>query len=167
MKKRIMILLSAIICLLCCGCQKKAEELREPTAFYYCNRTVSFNTEEGVICSEMREGEHFSADAEKMLREYLSGPKSAELYSPIPQGTELVSFEINLDTAYIILSKEFSNLNGIKLSTACSCMVKTLAEYTPITKAQIYVDGGLIDNKDSITITVADIVLVDSVEQKG
>lgn len=167
MKKRLLVLVCGLILLTLCGCQKKKTEFHKPVRFYYCNNAVSFNSSEGVIRSEIREAEHFSSDPEKMLREYLLGPQSEELVSPIPPSTQLVSFELQADSARITLSKPFADLNGIKLSTACSCIVKTLAEYVPITEVQIYAEDSLIDNKDFIVITVADIVLADLVEQKG
>ena len=166
MKQRMVALMCALLLLLLCACQNKNEELLEPVSFYYCNDTVSFDTADGVIRSELREGKHFSSDAENMLREYLLGPKSEDLVSPIPAGTKLVSYMQSEEVAKITLSKEFDT-SGIKLSLASGCIAKTLAEYVPITEVEFYVEDGLIDNKEFLAITVADIVLADMVEQKG
>ena len=71
MKKKLLVLVCGLILLALFGCQKDKAEFHEPVHFYYCNNAVSFNSAEGVIRSEIREGEHFSSVAEKMLREYL------------------------------------------------------------------------------------------------
>lgn len=167
MKKRSLAVLCTLLFFLLCACRNASEELISPVTFYYCNRAVAYNSAEGVIRGEIREGKDFQTDTAGMLREYFTGPQSEELLSPFPAGTKLVSLSIEEDTAMLTLSREFADLNGIKLSTACSCIVKTLAEFESVTRVQFFAEGSLLENKESLTVTVEDVILTDFVEQKG
>lgn len=167
MKKRILTWLCLLAFLFLCACGKKDAELQVPVNFYYCNEEISYNSSFGVIRPEAREAEDFYEDASKLFSVYLDGPVSAELVSPLPAGTGLVSLEFKEDTAHLTLTQEFATLSGVKLSTACSCIVMTLSEYAGISQVHFYVKDGLIDNRESLVVNNSDIVLMDHVEQKG
>lgn len=162
--KRVCILLCCILLLNLCACSRHKEELLQPTNFYYCTKEISYNTQEGVICAEVRESIHFQDDLASLLHAYLLGPINPELQTFIPSDVSLISCSVNHNTAVITLSDAFSKLSGIKLSTTCACMLMTINHYTDIDTLCVRVENALLDDKDEIIVTLDDVLLMDGIE---
>ena len=167
MKKLIVCILCFTMMLSLCSCKANEEEILEPAEFYYCRETIGYNSLEGVIAAETRESVHFAGDPQLLLESYLRGPRSEEMISPLPAGVKLLSYEKIDDTVFLLFSKEFSTLSGIRLSTACSCIVMTLYAYADVTQVCFQAKSGQLDNKDEVTMTISDIVLLDTMVEEG
>jgi len=161
MKKMISLLACVIILFSLCACGQENEDIQQPVNFYYCSEKISYNSPTGVMKPEIREGIAFQDKAQMLLREYLQGPRTPELVSPIPNGTKLTSFQISDNSAYIELSSDFASISGIKLSTACCCIAMTVSEYTGCGTVYFRVEDGQLDNKDEIVLRVSDIIVID------
>ena len=161
MKKLSILLCTVIILQMFCSCSKNEEEFNEPVNFYYYNNEVVYNSLTGVICPEVREGAGYHGNLTALLQSYLNGPKSDTVRSIIPSDVYLVSCELNNDEVQILFSKPFEKLSGIDLSTACCALLLTVHDYTGANTIVISAKDGKIDDKDYVTISMDDIVLVD------
>ena len=166
MKRLMSILLAVVILISLSACNRTDDSLQEPVKFYYCNEEISYNSVSGVICEELREGAAYHGELEKLLKDYLSGPVSSDLYSLLPSGTELISCSVSGSKTALTFSAEFADLSGVQLSTACSCIVLTLHAYAGIETVQFRVRDGQLENQDSLIIHISDIVLMDNAAQK-
>lgn len=165
--RRVSILLLCIaFTLSLCSCKKKVTEVQEPAEFFYCHESA-YKTDEGVIGSEIREAVRFNGNLELLMQAYLLGPLSDDLESPLPYAVKLVSFDQLGDSVYLTLSREFSTLSGIRLTTACSCIVMTLNAFADVKQVCFRVASGQLDNKDELIMTISDIVLMDNTFEKG
>ena len=163
MRKFRIILCIGLCALLLCACGSKDPVYLEPANFYYCNQTVSYNSPTALISSEVRESAGFENDISKFMEEYLKGPISDELKTTIPAGTTLCTARVQDDTVLLDFSHEFANHSGIDLTTSCVCIVKSLHEYAGIETVVFRADSSLFDEKDSFTLSMEDIVTMDTV----
>ena len=161
MKKSFILLLCIVLIFSLCACRQKHTDFQEPVNFYYCADEVSYNTSDAVIGMQVHEGVDFHTDPEKMLKSYLRGPKSNDYTSLIPNGTALISYDVIGDVCYLKFSDEFAQLSGIRLSTACSCIVLTLNDYSGVETVSFSTQTQQLDNKDELVISASDIILLD------
>ena len=164
--KKICWLLSCILLFqLLIGCSRKEEEILQPVNFYYINSEISYNTPNGVVQAEIREGAEFR-DIEELLQVYLKGPVASELRSFMPLGVKLLSCVVDNDSIYILLSSQFAKLSGVKLTTACSAILMTTHDYLGINTLYVRVEGSQLDDKDTFILAMDDLVLSDSVSSE-
>ena len=166
MKKIALLLCCLLLLQLFAGCSGKEEEIQQPVNFYYLNKEITYNTPEGVICSEIREGAQFN-DFEDLLRVYLEGPTSSHLQSLLPDGTSLLSCTIENETAQILLSSQFSELSGIKLASVCSGILLTARDFSNVQTIYVRAEGAQLDDKDEFILSVGDLVLLDTETSDG
>ena len=145
------------------GCGNKTDDFTEPVKFYYEKKDISYNSEFGVLEPEVREGAGFQGNATAFMHAYLRGPESDSLQGIIPSDVYLVSCTIDGDAAYITLSSQFANLTGMKLTTACSAVLRSLHDYTGIDTLTIRAKDQKLEDQDEIVMTMDDIVLIDTV----
>ena len=153
---------SFLICLLCLliffsGCNSNPAD--KGINFYYCQTKIDYDAPQGAIGSEFRNEPIDPLAYNKLLTQYLSGPKSSGLVSPFPEGVYLVSFAIEQQNATIVLSDHIAELNGIDLSIACTCLSLTVKELTGCASVQIRAQNELLDSKQSVTINTNAILL--------
>lgn len=163
MKKLCFLLCCVLALQLFSGCTKKNENFQVPVNFYYSTKEITYNTPDSVIQAETREGAGYADDVEAFIQAYLQGPVSSDLQRIMPSDVYLVSCEVEGDTVCIVLSTQISKLSGISLLTACSALFLSLQDFAGTQTLQISADETLLDDKDMLTITADDIVLVDAV----
>lgn len=150
------------------GCSHNDDEIQQPVNLYYINKEISYNSPEGVICYEIREGAQLH-NLFDLLCAYLDGPVSSHLQSFISNGVTVQSCFVENDTAYIHFSSQFSELSGIKLITACSALLLTAHDYCDVQSVCIQAESSKLDDKDEFILSLDEIVLMDLVtseEQK-
>lgn len=163
MKKLCFLLCCVFVLQLFSGCTKKNDSFQVPVNFYYSTKEIKYNTPDSVIQAETREGAVYANDVEAFIHAYLQGPVSSDLQSIIPSDVYLVSCEVEGDTVCIVLSTQISKLSGISLLTACSALFLSLQDFAGTQTLQISAEDSLLDDKDVLTITADEIVLVDAV----
>jgi spore germination protein GerM len=113
-------------------------ETEDPPKFYYLRteETILYGEEQGFIAPVVRE---FSRDValDTALQLYLDGPSEEGYYNPIPKGTYLLSTIPREDRMVIVLSREFSTLDGIHLTLAGACLAATCHDLTGMEKIQV------------------------------
>lgn len=129
MKQLFCFLLALIILLPLFGCSvNTTQNFTAPFAFYYCTKSLSYDTPSGVVAYEMREGSGYENDPAALLELYLQGPVSTQLTSPFPTNVKITHYLATEDRVQIVLSKEFSSLQGIDLTLAATCLAQTIFE---------------------------------------
>lgn len=152
-----------IITLLCCivGCSSSDEEILQPVNFYYCNDPITFHGTYDVITPEVRESINYD-DIVKLIDLYLDGPISDGYSSPFPPSVTVSKLTQNNKILNITLSSEFSNLTGIELTLACTCLSTTLFELTDAKSIVISANDALLDDAESVVLIRDTLVFSDS-----
>ena len=160
MNNKLILSVILVLSLLLAGCTaQKSESIN----FYYRAAQLNFGPEDSIVKPETRK-EYFNHLAyNEIISCYLEGPTSTNLHTPFPEGTSLVSISTEQETASIVLSNPFSQLTGIDLTIACSCLSLTIGEITGCSKVQISAQNALLDNKQSITININELSFTDLV----
>lgn len=122
--------LAILLCLTAC-----AEE-ENPVVFYYPKTEVSYHTDTGVIEPEIRDTLSREDSLGYLLSFYLDGPIDTTLRLPVPEGTQVLRLLPYDEGVLLVMSKEFSQLEGMDLTIACASISQTcfnLTEYQEIT----------------------------------
>ena len=135
MKRLIVFVLILSLALSCAAC---VEEAPPQTNFYYLRtqETILYGEPDALIAPVTRE---LSTDTplDEALQLYLNGPSEETLMSPIPKGTDLITFIPREDMLILVLSREFSNLDGIGLTLAGACLCATCHSLTGQGRIQV------------------------------
>ena len=166
MKKLCIFLCCLLILPMLAACGSKAEDFNVPVHYYFSNREISYNKQNGVIQAEIREGADLQGNLTAYLHSYLRGPVSSDLIRIIPSDVYLVSCNLNGKTAEIVFSNQFSNLTGLELVSACSSLMLSVNAFTGADTICISAKNALINEKDVFVITMDDIVLTDHIAIK-
>lgn len=157
MKKLICLILVITISFLLIACHSKSS--KDTQLFYYLRKEIDFESESPVIGSEMRRS---GTDLNAILQLYLNGPESAELSSPIPVGTTLISTEIQDDTLSICLSDSFAQITGLDLTLACVALSKTAMEITDVQIVRICTENEQLNGEKWFAVSDDLVHLTDS-----
>ncbi len=160
MMKRIIIAFLALMLLVLCGCANQSETIQQPVNFYYHNNLSSSENFDRIIVAEVREGAQYSN--EELIVQYLRGPNNDELVNPFPHDISLISLTVDAKRVVITLSDTFSQLNGIDMTLACSCLGATLFDFYDCQTVEIISEGLFINGKSSIVLQREDLVFFDS-----
>ena len=115
-----------ILCLLVslAGCMPDEEPVY---TFYYLRtpETIRHGSEDALVAPVTMEIASPDAELEYLLQLYLDGPTKTNFLSPIPKSTYLLSTLWEEDILVLVLSREFSQLENIRLTLAGCCLTAT------------------------------------------
>ena len=155
-------LIFALLLPLCaCDTQEEEPEIVSPIRFYYRRTEPVYADADSVITFEVREAAGHESDYLYLMNLYLKGPQSPLFSRTFPKHVSVEQLEIRDSHAYIRVNDEFSYLAGLDMTFACVCLTKTLCEMTGATKVTITTPNSLLDGKQSITMDLNSILLVD------
>ena len=163
MRKCSLLLCCILLLQLLCSCSATKEEFKKPVNFYYCRREMTYNSAQAVIQPEIREGYGYHGNIVGYLQAYLHGPVSEDLEALIPSDIYLVSCTVDNGIADIVFSSKFSQLSGIRLSTACTAILLSVNEFSNVDTVRIRAKDTQLDEKEYFEISMNDIVLLDAV----
>ena len=149
-----------IILFMVSGCGTSARYTN--IAFYYSYNEMSFGSDDQAIGYEERIIHADSLDYDVIMAEYLEGPQSADLKSPFPKDTEIISIIVDQQIAYIVMSDNFSDLTGIELTLACACISLTTEKITGCAQVQISTENTMLDNRKTITINTNELSFLEA-----
>ena len=161
MRYKIIIPLLLIASLLFCACGQKETQMQ--VHFYYCRKDIEYDQVNGAIGYELCSNPLDHSAYGKYFSNYLSGPKTKDLVSPFPAGTELISISVEQQTVHIVLNDSFAELTGIELSIACACISLTAKEMTGCANVEISTQNALLDNQRTIVINTNTLQLSDQI----
>ena len=118
------LILFLILCLLlgCAACTQPAENT---CTFYYLRplENIQYGQPDALVAPVVRE--IANEELEYLFQLYLDGPQDDNYVTPIPTGTHLESLYWEENTLVLVLSEEFSGLEGIQLTLAGACLAAT------------------------------------------
>ena len=142
MKRLICLLIAlAMVCTLAaCG-----ETQERKYTFYYLRSpsTIQYGQPDGLVAPVDRDLSTSNLSLEDLLRLYLAGPANEAYVSPIPKNTHLLTTISRDDELMIVLSREFSTLDGVDLSLAGACLSATCHSLTGMDRIQVRSGEGI------------------------
>lgn len=156
-------LLSALVFGLC-GCSFFSGSPKEPVEFFYPWADLETAMKQYPACtaigSEMREASGHTGELNYLLPLYLRGPLDPELKSPFPAGCQIVGIRWEQKTLHITLNGTFAQLDGLDLTTACSCLAKTCFGMT--SAYQVCIEANSPDGNSTVSVVIkADSLLLE------
>ena len=152
--KRLCLWALALACLLCLtACAEK----EDPVVFYYPQTEISYHTDGGILIPEVRDTLNREDNLAYLLSFYLKGPIDPDLRLPVPEGTKLLRLVPYDGGMVLVMSRDFSQLEGMDLTIACAGISKTcfgLTDLQEITFASGNQNNILcIIHRDSLVLT--------------
>lgn len=160
----ILVVVSILVCL--CSCGNNTKDVESPALFYYKRSAVSFFSEESVIDAEVRETINYGDDMFSLLNAYLAGPESEQFSSTFPANTSVKEISHNENAYTIKLSEHFSELCGLDLSIAVSCITRTVSNITQCDQVEIQIENPGANAFTKYVMSTEDICTFDSVMLK-
>lgn len=163
--KKILVAFTIIsILLTAVGCGTNNDKGSDEILFYYCRQEIGFHTSDSVITAETRSAREIGTDADGIIREFLSGPKTAGLSMPFPNNVTLIQTNTTADTLHITLSKECADMTELDLTLSCACLAKTLFPCINADKIAITAENGF-TNSDKELVFTRESVLTEDMTQ--
>ena len=136
MRRIALLLLLLSLTLSCMGCQADADS---QLTFYYLrtDSTIAYGQEDALITAHCPELDTDVA-LDTALQLYLDGHMGENMRSPFPRGTYLLRVGFENDTLKLVLSREFSTLDGIQLTLAGACLTATCRDLAGFEKVQVW-----------------------------
>ena len=162
MKRLISLLLCAALIIPFCGCKQSASKLKEPVDFYYLQTINENGSRITQIVSEQREAYGHTDDLSYLLLLYLTGPVTPQLYTPLPDNTQILNLSVRDGKAQIVLrGLDFKDYSKLDVSLICGCLAKTCFSLSDLVSVSINTEAGKLDGDDNIIIekeylTIAD-----------
>ena len=166
MRKRTAALLTALLLLLLlagCAKQESGTENKKTYYLYYEVRDLSTVRGEDAIGRERTAVDPEVAQstrrlARTLVNRLLEGPKTKRLRAAIPDGTILLSFDLNKTHATVNLSAAYGSLSGIALSMADYSIALTLVQIPGIQTVSVTVRGQELDYREIHNFSRSDIL---------
>lgn len=154
MKKIICLLIISIFLLCPLGCSIDNSTIT--LQFYYPRQNYGYDALDGRFYSqsateELRKDIPYHS-ARQVIGVYLQGPADPLLVNPFPKGTELVDLTIEENKLYLTLTDQLSELSGIPLIMACSCLARTAMTLTKVSEVRIRCESTLLDGESTVVI---------------
>lgn len=139
--KKTMILPVLLLIFILCGCQLGSKGSDEPVTFYYPWADLEAMMKQDPQCTAIGSEEHdISGNRESpayVLNLYFLGPQDSALVSPFPSSTSLLGIRDEDGQLTLTLSPAFTQLKGIDLTIACTCLAKTCFDLTDTASVRI------------------------------
>ena len=162
MKQFICLMLALLLLCGMCSCHySESGDILEPVAFFYPRRSDTFvyGSEDGVLAAEVREAAGHIGDLTYLLSLYLRGPQRDDLRSPFPTDCTLEEVRSGGNTLCIVLSGEFTNLEGMELTLACAGLARTCLAMTDAQRIRI--DAASDEKTFTISLEADSLLLAD------
>lgn len=158
MKRMICLLLSGVLLLVCCGCAKKTPVQQDGIVFYYPNAQLTFQPGSSIYGSEVRSLATPDNWAQ-VLNIYFLGPEGEHLTSPFPSGLTVKKTIMTKDTIYITVSDHLTELSGLDMTIACSCLTLTAMALSGVERVVINAENALLDGQKKISMDKNNLLL--------
>lgn len=156
MKKLISMICIALLVLSGCFYSDPEHSKKE---FCYLQQNYLHSSARTILSSEKRSIE---GSPEMIIRSYLSGPKSVNLISPFPEGTELCSLTLTEGCIEIDLGDAFASVTDMNLTIASGALAQTCFHVFKVNTVIIKAGSSLLNGKEQLTIRTDSIMLNDS-----
>lgn len=137
MKRMLLLLLALAVSL--SGCGAAQSQVQYPLIYYADYDTLSYGSP--ALCGEAWTDAPESPDPEDYVNRMLEPPTQSRLSSVFPEQLRLLSWTEEDGVLTLDFSEEYSELTGIALTLANSCLTLTLSQLDGVEKVEVTVMG--------------------------
>ncbi len=161
MKRLMLIALLLCLCLLLFACYSQSGSYERPVHFYYCKTEIDYQSNEGVIDKEAREGAAYADNLQAMIDAYLLGPESEDYYSPFPEGSKIKVIKREGNVLTVKLDDQYDTLPEEEMSLAMACLSQTIFHSTSASVIVVSANSAFMDGSYYKTFTAESFLFSD------
>ena len=165
MKKLIIFVIVTVLSLYTFGCKHRDANYDAPATFYYVQNQDTLDLSDHMIRGETHETTHLNSNLSEIMNTYFEGPASISNRSPFPAGLSVVRLDQNEDRIHLTLNNVFTQLEGLDLSVASTCISMTLFELTGCNCVELSAENTL-SNKEEIIVISRDMLYLSDLSHK-
>ena len=107
------------------------------------------------------EGADDLTEARAVVERRMAGPGDESMYSPLPEGVELLGLELRDRTAYVDFSGEIRDLSGVELALADYCLTLSLTALDSVRAVTVTAQGRPLGQQPKQVFYERDVLLSD------
>lgn len=166
MKKRALAaLLAALAVLPACSVPAEPEQGEEGTVLYYLLPADEARGGDRIAARwedlALPEDADGLAEAQAVVEQLIEGPADGVMFSPMPEGLELLNLELRDRTAYVDFSGELRDLSGVELALADYCLTLSLTALESVRAVTVTAQGRPLGQQPKQVFYERDVLLSD------
>lgn len=166
MKRRnLAVLLAASAVLSACAAPAEPEQGETGTLLYYLLPADEAQGGDRIAAKwedlALPEGADSLTEARAVVERLIEGPADGVMFSPMPEGMELLDLELRDRTAYVDFSGEFRDLSGVELTLADYCLTLSLTALESVRAVTVTAQGRPLGQQPKQVFYERDVLLAD------
>lgn len=164
-KRRMSLLASLLVLLTACSAPAGPEQGTEGVLVYYLLPEEEARGADRIGARweslALPEGADDLAEAQAVVERLMAGPEDESMYSPLPEGVELLGLELRDRTAYVDFSGEIRDLSGVELALADYCLTLSLTALDSVRAVTVTAQGRPLGQQPKQVFYERDVLLSD------
>ena len=164
-KRRMSLLASLLVLLTACSAPAGPEQGTEGVLVYYLLPEEEARGADRIGARweslALPEGADDLTEARAVVERLMAGPEDESMYSPLPEGVELLGLELRDRTAYVDFSGEIRDLSGVELALADYCLTLSLTALDSIRAVTVTALGRPVGQQPKQVFYERDVLLSD------
>lgn len=164
-KRRMSLLASLLVLLTACSAPAGPEQGTEGVLVYYLLLEEEARGADRIGARweslALPEGADDLAEAQAVVERLMAGPEDESMYSPLPEGVELLGLELRDRTAYVDFSGEIRDLSGVELALADYCLTLSLTALDSVRAVTVTAQGRPLGQQPKQVFYERDVLLSD------
>lgn len=164
-KRRMSLLASLLVLLTACSAPAGPEQGTEGVLVYYLLLEEEARGADRIGARweslALPEGADDLTEARAVVERLMAGPGDESMYSPLPEGVELLGLELRDRTAYVDFSGEIRDLSGVELALADYCLTLSLTALDSVRAVTVTAQGRPLGQQPKQVFYERDVLLSD------
>ena len=164
-KRRMSLLASLLVLLTACSAPAGPEQGTEGVLVYYLLPEEEARGADRIGARweslALPEGADDLTEARAVVERLMAGPGDESMYSPLPEGVELLGLELRDRTAYVDFSGEIRDLSGVELALADYCLTLSLTALDSVRTVTVTAQGRPLGQQPKQVFYERDVLLSD------
>lgn len=164
-KRRMSLLASLLVLLTACSAPAEPEQGTEGVLVYYLLPEEEARGADRIGARweslALPEGADDLTEARAVVERLMAGPEDESMYSPLPEGVELLGLELRDRTAYVDFSGEIRDLSGVELALADYCLTLSLTALDSVRAVTVTAQGRPLGQQPKQVFYERDVLLSD------
>ena len=164
-KRRMSLLASFLVLLTACSAPAGPEQGTEGVLVYYLLPEEEARGADRIGARweslALPEGADDLTEARAVVERLMAGPEDESMYSPLPEGVELLGLELRDRTAYVDFSGEIRDLSGVELALADYCLTLSLTALDSVRAVTVTAQGRPLGQQPKQVFYERDVLLSD------
>ena len=164
-KRRLSLLASLLVLLTACSAPAGPEQGTEGVLVYYLLPEEEARGADRIGARweslALPEGADDLTEARAVVERLMAGPGDESMYSPLPEGVELLGLELRDRTAYVDFSGEIRDLSGVELALADYCLTLSLTALDSVRAVTVTAQGRPLGQQPKQVFYERDVLLSD------